>query len=371
MPGDSHLGDTRGVDHALIASEFPGARGYLNTASVGLPPARSVDVLRARITEWQAGRTDPASFDPDVDRARAAYARIIGTDAAHIGIVAQSSIVSGLVASSLPDGARVLCAEEDFTSVLFPFLVDERLRVDMVPLDRLLDSVHPGIDLVAVSLVQSADGRVLDLSALVDVARAAEARTYLDVTQAAGWLPINARAIDVTSCGAYKWQCCPRGAGFLSVNEAGDWLVPRAANWYAGADRWNSIYGPPLRLAADARRFDTSPAWLSWAGAAPALELLADIGVAAIHEHAVGVANHFRALVDLPPSDSAIVSIDRPGAHAALAASGIKVASRAGATRLSFHLYNDTDDASAAARVVTASGDVSLAHDVSAGVDHP
>jgi selenocysteine lyase/cysteine desulfurase len=359
------------VDHALIASEFPGARGYLNTASVGLPPARSVDALRVRITEWQAGQCEPASFDPDVARARAAYARLIGTDAAHVGIVSQSSVVSGLVASSLPDGARVLCAEEDFTSVLFPFLVDRRLRVDVVPLDRLLDSVHAGIDLVAVSLVQSADGRVLDLSALVEVAAAARARTYLDITQAAGWLPIDIRAIDVTGCAAYKWQCCPRGTGFLSVNEASDWLVPRAANWYAGADRWDSIYGPPLRLAADARRFDASPAWLSWAGAAPALELLADIGVAAIHERTVGVANQFRALLDMPPSNTPIVSIDRPGAHAALVARGIKVASRAGATRLSFHLYNDSDDAAAAADVVAASDHVRLARDVSAGVDHP
>ena len=119
------------------------------------------------------------------------------------------------------------------------------------------------------------------------------------------------------------------GTGFLTVNDANDWLVPRAANWYAGADRWQSIYGPPLRLAADARRFDTSPAWLSWAGAAPTLELLADIGVDAIHRHTVALANEFRALLDLPLSNSAIVSIDCPGAHDALSTRGIKVASHA------------------------------------------
>ena len=140
------------------------------------------------------------------------HARLVGTDAAHVAIVAQASVVSGFVASSLPDGARVLCAEEDFTSLLFPFLADERLRVDVVPLDRILDSVHAGIDLVAVSLVQSADGRVLDLTALLEVAAAANARTYVDITQAAGWLPVDVRAIDVTACAAYKWQCCPAAA---------------------------------------------------------------------------------------------------------------------------------------------------------------
>jgi selenocysteine lyase/cysteine desulfurase len=358
------------VDHAVIASEFPGARGYLNTASVGLPPARSVAALRSRIDEWQSGGCDPASFDVVIARARAAYARLVGTDAAHVGIAGSCSGVTGLVASSLPAGARVLCAVEDFTSVLFPFLVDERLQVTTVPLERLVDSVRAGVDLVAVSLVQSADGRVLDAAALAEAAAAVGARTYLDVTQAAGWLPVDAPAFDVTGCGAYKWQCCPRGAGFVTVNDASDWLVPRGANWYAGADRWQSIYGPPLRLASDARRFDASPAWLAWAGAAPALEFLADIGVNAIHRHNVGLANHFRALLDQPPSDSAIVSVGHPGAHAALVEHRIKVASRAGATRVSFHLYNDVDDATVAAGVV-ASTEMRLARDISAGVDHP
>ena len=35
------------------------------------------------------------------------------------------SAFAGLVAASLPAGARVLCAEDDFTSLLFPFLVQE------------------------------------------------------------------------------------------------------------------------------------------------------------------------------------------------------------------------------------------------------
>ena len=41
---------------------------------------------------------------------------------------------------------------------------------------------------------------------------------------------------------------------------------------------------------ADARRFDLSPAWLSWVGAAPALALLEEVGVEAIHAHDVGLA---------------------------------------------------------------------------------
>src|SRR5215218_3680077 len=171
------------------------------------------------------------------------------------------SITTGLVASCLPEGSRVLSAEEDFTSVLFPFLVDPRLDVTVVPLDELLDQLRPTVDLVAVSAVQSADGRRLDLDLLAERADQAGARTYVDLTQAAGWLPVGAGRFDVTACSAYKWLCSPRGVGFMTVRDDVDWLVPRLAGWYAGPDPWTSLYGPPLRLAEDARRFSVSPAW--------------------------------------------------------------------------------------------------------------
>jgi hypothetical protein len=38
-----------------------------------------------------------------------------------------------------------------------------------------------------------------------------------------------------------------------------DGLTPHYAGWYAGDDPWSSVYGGPLRLASDARRFDVSP----------------------------------------------------------------------------------------------------------------
>ena len=69
--------------------------------------------------------------------------------------------------------------------------------------------------------------------------------------------------------------------------DALDDLVPHSAGWYAGEDPWTSIYGSPLRLAADARRFDVSPAWLSWVGQAPALELLTSVARESLHAHAV------------------------------------------------------------------------------------
>ena len=44
--------------------------------------------------------------------------------------------------------------------------------------------------------------------------------------------------------------------------------------------------GTPLRLAADARRYDVSPGWHAWVGTASSLDLLERVGVEALHAHA-------------------------------------------------------------------------------------
>jgi selenocysteine lyase/cysteine desulfurase len=336
-----------------IRAHIDAVPGYCNTASVGIPPRAAVQVLRDCLDDWEAGTLDLRGFDTEVVRAREAYATLAGTHVDDVAMPGAASITAGMVASSLPDGARVLCAREDFTSVLFPFLADDRLDVTTVPLDQLLDRITPAVDLVAVSAVQSADGRILDLDALAGAADTTGARTYVDATQAVGWLRVDAHRFDVTSCAAYKWLCAPRGTGFATVRDDVDWLVPRLAGWYAGADPWASLYGPPLRLADDARRFTVSPAWFDVAAAAASLQVLATIGVDRIHAHDVGIANRLRCALDLPESDSPIVSLTpHSDPSVDLTAAGMTTASRAGRTRVSFHLSNTTDDADRVASVL-------------------
>ncbi len=336
-----------------VAATFPRVPGWCNTATVGLPPRRAVAALRASLDAWETGTLDTVGFDVDVEAARAGFAALVGTSVDRVAMPGAVSITAGLVASCLPDGARVLCASEDFTSVLYPFLADDRLDVVSVPLAELVDSIDARVDLVAASIVQSADGRVLDQGDLATAASRAGARTFVDLTQAAGWLPIDADRFDVTACSAYKWLCSPRGVGFMSVRDDVDWMVPRLAGWYASDSPWTSCYGPPLRVAPDARRFTISPAWFDVRATAIALETIGGLGVESIHAHDVALANRFLAALDLPPSDSAIVSVATgAGAAAALAEAGIATAVRAGRTRLSFHAYSTDEDADRAAAVL-------------------
>jgi selenocysteine lyase/cysteine desulfurase len=339
--------------------EFEPACVYVNTASIGLPPRRVVDALDQSIDTWRSGRAEAADYDALVERARGGFARLVGVTPDRVAIGNQVSTFTALVAAALPDGATVLAAEEDFTSVLFPFMVhaDRGVRVHTVPLERLVESIRPGVDLVAVSAVQSADGRQVPggLDALASAAARHGCMTYVDASQAVGWLPFDAGRFDFVSCATYKWLMSPRGTAFGVVRpERLGRLRPLYAGWYAGADPWTSIYGPPLRLAREARRLDISPAWLAWAGTVPALELLSEVGIAAIHRHDVGLANALRERLGLPEADSAILTVAAKNDLEHLRAADVRASIRAGAVRLSFHLHNTESDVDAVARALGA-----------------
>jgi selenocysteine lyase/cysteine desulfurase len=337
-----------------VRALFDAGAGFLNTATVGIPPTASVEAMAASIDDWRRGDLRPTDFDALVDRGRAAWSRMVGVDVSTVAAGLAVSHFVGLVAGSLPAGARVLTADGDFTSVLFPMLAqtDRGVTVSSVALESLPDAREP-VDLIAVSLVQSADGRVTDLDRLRAAREATGAKLLIDVTQACGWLPLDCADVDFVVCAAYKWLLCPRGIAFLAARPE-HWasLRPDAAGWYAGDDPWKSIYGAPLRLAADARRFNLSPAWLCWSAAAPTLELLDGLDRQDLHAHDVGLADLFLSELGKPSQGSAIVTVDVPDAADRLAAAGISTAVRAGRVRASFHLYNTPDDAHAAARAL-------------------
>ena len=339
-----------------LRDEFAPDPGYLNSASLGVPPLRTVAAVQEVLEQWRRGQLSPPDFDVHVARSRQAWAQLTGVDPSSVATSSTVSQLVGLVAAALPDGARVVTAGGEFTSVTFPFLAhaDRGVTVDELPLEELAGLAGPA-DLVAVSSVQSADGRMVDLDGLLAAARAAGARVLLDTTQSCGWLPLDCGAVDYVVCGGYKWLLCPRGTAFLAVQpELLDGLRPLAAGWYAGDDPWTSIYGAPLRLAKDARRLDMSPAWFSWVGSAESLELLAGLDMAAVRDHNVGLADAFLDRLGLPAQGSAIVTLDASdGASERLAAAGIRTAIRAGRVRASFHLYNDEADVDLAVAALT------------------
>ncbi len=330
--------------------------GYLNTSSYGLPPRPAFAALQAALDDWRHGRTSWEGWDESTKASRTSLATMLDVPPADVAVASTVSGLLGPVGAALPDGARVLVPDVEFTSNVFPWAVhaDRGVEVVAVAPDKLASAIDERTTMVAFSAVQSSTGEVAAYDEIVAAARAVGAMVVVDATQAVGWLHRDWAAADVVAVGAYKWLMAPRGVAYAYLSpEVRDRFRPLQAGWYAGDDPHTSYYGLPLRLAEDARRFDVSPAWFCFVGQAPALQILLDVGVDRVNAHNVGLANRFRAGLGLTPGDSAIVSTDVADAEAKLKAAGIRAAVRGGKVRVSFHLYSTTADVDSALEALT------------------
>lgn len=318
---------------------------YFDTPTYGLAPITSFDAVVEAARRWRSGGATMAEYDEAVARSRQLFARILGVDVDRVAIGSNVSTLVGPVAAGIRPGSKVLVPDGEFTSLLFPLLVNRDLEVRTVALEGLAASIDHSIDVVAFSLVQSSNGAVAAAAEVVEAARQVGAVTMVDATHAAGWLPFDPLSFDFVFVAAYKWLLCPRGVAFMVVNSDVD--IPAVnAGWYSGEDPWASIYGGPLRLADSARRFDTSPAWMAWVGAVPSLELVDSLGVDRIHAHDLALANAVREGVGMDPSTSAIVTLPISDPQR-LGAAGIKTAVRASAVRIGCHIHNSAADVDA------------------------
>jgi selenocysteine lyase/cysteine desulfurase len=339
---------------AEVAARFAPATGYLAACTMGLPLAETLEAQRDDLELWSTGARSPVAYGGVVEQARASYAQLVGVPVTAVAVGSQTSAMVAVVAAAVPDGAEVVCVDGDFSSVVYPFLQQAHrgVTVRSVPVDELADAVGPGTWCVAWSAVQSATGVVADDARVRAAAAAHGALTLCDVTQAAGVLPVDASAWDVSVGHAYKWLCCPRGAAFMTLSDrALAELRPVQAGWYAGESVWASCYGPAMDLARDARAFDVSPAWPAWPGAAAALATFARLDPAETWAHAAGLGDELCRRLDLPEQRQAVVTwLDADGgAAAAMGEAGLTVSARAGRVRVAFHLWNTSEDVEAVA----------------------
>lgn len=334
-----------------VRAEFAHSTTYLNTATCGVLPRAAVAEVRRLAEAAGAGTPDGFGDFDRVNRVRDAFARLVGVAPDRVAVGSAVSTHAGLVSAALPAGSEVLCPEGDFASVINPFMVRADLKVRFAPLESIAEAVGPDTALVALSAVQSADGRMADLAAVRAATTAQGAQMLVDASQAVGWLPFDASPYEYTVTVGFKWLLATRGVSYLTVSEeAQRTLTPLHAGWVAAESMWDATYGPMRELAHGARRFDESPAFLAYHAAEPALALLERIGIDAVHAHDTALAARYRAGLarlgrEPVPGDSPIVSV--PGLadrQPALLAAGIATAARAGNLRASFHLYNTEAD---------------------------
>ena len=380
---------------AQARAEWDVQRAFLDSCSYGPPPRRGWDAMQRSLDELRAGSVAWQTWAESVETSRDLFGRLVGVPAAQVATGAAVSQLLAPIAAALPDGAEILIPDIEFTSGVYPFAVhaDRGVRVRTAPLSTLAEAVTESTTLVSFSAAQSATGEVADIPEITRRSREVGAITVLDGTQAAGWLPLNAADVDFLTVAAYKWLCAPRGTAFLTMpNQSAatvrtdtaatassadivdtassadtthprrveffDRLKPLAAGWFAAGA--GASYGMPMHLSDGARAFDISPAWHSWVGTAPALELLLDVGIEQIHAHDLDLANRFRTGLGLGEPNSAIVAIDLdeaqrswPGALGRLDSVGVRYSQAGGNMRFGFHLYNDEADVDTALNAIT------------------
>jgi selenocysteine lyase/cysteine desulfurase len=339
-----------------IADSFSGGSRYLDTTNYGLLPNTAIEQIKRATVALGDGSFETKIRDAALESSRTRFAQLMDVDSSSVAVGASASSFVGLVANSVPDRSTVLLVEDDFTSLTLPFIVQrDRLNIVTVSLHEFTQAITRSVDVAVVSAVQSADGAVIDLSALAQARIDYDVEVVLDVTQAAGWLPIQADQYDVAIAAAYKWLLCPRGVSFgYFAPDMTEKIRPIFAGWYATENIHTGYYGTDVELATSARKFDVSPSGLNWIGAEPTLELLLTQGVAEIQQHNINLANNFRQEIGLPESNSAIVALPVDLETIAQLKSegitfGVQEGKRAGYGRFSFHLYNTIEDVMTAA----------------------
>lgn len=375
----------------LREREFPhvGRAPYLNAASMGPLPERSrhaveaYNLRRSRIHELRGD-----DFDPTLQRARAAAARLINASADEIALLPNTSHGINLAAQCLPlePGKRIVVSDLEFPANVYPWAQvakEGRARVDVVRGDalgrpdpgRLMEELDRGdVGIFALSAVQFATGWLADLPAFGRFCRERGIWFVVDAIQALGCIPVDVRAaeIDVLATGGHKWLCGPFGTGFAYVRrELLPHLEPRVVGWTAmtaSADyadccayRWEFV--------EDARRFEvaTQP-FQDVAGFTESLELLLEVDPARIRAHVLGILDPLAAWLagreeatvvsDLAPERRSGIFAFRFGdtakAYEALRRARVQCVVREGAIRLSPHLYNTAEEIAVVTEVLEA-----------------
>ena len=238
---------------------FENVAGYLDSASIGLPPTAAVDAVVAALESWRHGRARPQDYDGTstvaavrgppsprsrgnrrgrLDRVRAWPDRLVAGRRRQRTGRRRGLHVSAVSLSWPNPGAGT----------------PHRWRGS---LEDLPSSVDEHADLVAGRrCCRSADGRRVDVEALLEAAARHGLECCWTVTQSSGSLPLDCSRADYVVRAGYKWLLCPRGVSFprgTPVSALMRYTCFCRLCRHAGCRVWTSIYGGPLRLAATRR----------------------------------------------------------------------------------------------------------------------
>ncbi len=343
----------------------------MNHAAISPYPKPVLKAMRKHTEEFSKFGTLPK----DIDDVRKLFAKLINSNPDEIALVANTSTGLNTVANMLnyPSGSNAVVADIEYPSVVYPWL-RKKSKVEIRYVKNvdgriLLGDVEKAVDdktiVIAISHVEYANGFRNDLGALAKIAHEHGAFLLVDAIQSAGAMRIDVRRddVDFLTAACYKWLLGPAGAGFLYVRrELIERFEPPFVGWasvkpevFETIDLWD-IW--TLDLSETASRFEVgSPSIISLIGAAAAVQLLLDVGIANIERRILQLTENLLEKVEQlgfksqTPKDqkcrAGIINflIDKPEERVEqLLKKGIIVSARSHGIRVSPHFYNTEEE---------------------------
>jgi len=362
-----------------LRSRFPifQRKIYLNSCSQGALSDTVEAGLREYIDSWHEHGSPWEIWVEQYEAARAQFAAFIGATSDEVAIVPYASAGINSVASALTFDRRkkVVLGEFEFPTMGHIWLAQQKRGAhvefvkaagNQIPVEHYERAIDRDTLIVPVTGVCFMNGARSPVRDVVRLAHVGGALVMLDDYQDCGTRPVNVKALDVDFyvSGTLKYLLGPPGLAFLYVRkELVETLQPTITGWFAQANPF-AFDVKTLDLSPTARRFEAgSPPVPNVYGAMKGMGLLQEVGLDKV---AAQIAALVRELLDgarrldiqaktHPDSVGPLVVLQCKDAAALvtkLAAENIVCSSRHDGLRLSFHVYNTSDDVVAVLRVL-------------------
>lgn len=363
-----------------IRAEFPILQDYtyLNTASQGPWPSRTVQAVQAAASAMQYVNTPRGMPEhaPAVEQARERLARLI--NARPEDIVFTSNTTHGLnIAAQGIDwrpGDNCVVPVDDFPSLSYAWshLRLRGVEVRFVPWDgagpsvaTLMAAVDARTRAIACSAIKWDTGYRMDLEALGAQCATRGVLLVVDAIQAVGAQPVDVQAMRISALAThgYKWLLAGFGVGALYVApEALEQIRPTFIGVQSVQIENMTPRPEQLTWLPTAQRYEAGGSnTIGLTALASSLGLIEELGVAAIAEHGRGLAElayagvqrkaALRLVSDADPARRSALIVFTCGSQAQdarlaqdLAARNIVVALRPLGVRVSPHFYNTEAD---------------------------
>lgn len=283
----------------IFRDQFPLLRTHAYLANCSQAPlALAVRAaLETFLATWADQGMDWEGWVAEVERAREAFAALVGASPGQIAIgssVSQlvSSLASALVKVPQPLSRRIISSEAEFPGVAHAWLATrasgwqvDLLKADeqgVVSAERFLAALQEPAAVISLPHVCYANGALLPLNDLIESAHERGAYVFVDAYQSLGTVPLNVQVsqVDFLAAGALKYLCGTAGIAFLYVSpRILEELHPTVTGWFG---RQNPFAFDPHQFdyAPGAARFDLgTPPVINAYAARAGMELVLAAGV--------------------------------------------------------------------------------------------